>query len=174
MRGKASFEEVNGRECIVVTEIPYQVNKADMIQRTAELVNDKKIEGISNIRDESDRKGMRIVYILKRDAIPNIVLNTLYKYTALQSSFSVNNIALVNGRPKLLNLKEMISYFVEHRHDVVVRRTKFDLKKAEERAHILEGLIIASDNIDKVIEIIKKSSNADDARKNLIKEFKFI
>ena len=171
MRGKASFEEVNGRECIVVTEIPYQVNKADMIQRTAELVNDKKIEGISNIRDESDRKGMRIVYILKRDAIPNIVLNTLYKYTALQSSFSVNNIALVNGRPKLLNLKEMISYFVEHRHDVVVRRTKFDLKKAEERAHILEGLIIASDNIDKVIEIIKKSSNADDARKNLIKEY---
>ena len=171
MRGKASFEEVNGRECIVVTEIPYQVNKADMIQRTAELVNDKKIEGISNIRDESDRKGMRIVYIIKRDAIPNIVLNTLYKYTALQSSFSVNNIALVNGRPKLLNLKEMISYFVEHRHDVVVRRTKFDLKKAEERAHILEGLIIASDNIDKVIEIIKKSSNADDARKNLIKEY---
>ena len=171
MRGKASFEEVNGRECIVVTEIPYQVNKADMIQRTAELVNDKKIEGISNIRDESDRKGMRIVYILKRDAIPNIVLNTLYKYTALQSSFSVNNIALVNGRPKLLNLKEMISYFVEHRHDVVVRRTKFDLKKAEERAHILEGLIIASDNIDKVIELIKKSSNADDARKNLMKEY---
>ena len=171
MRGKASFEEVDGRECIVVTQIPYQVNKADMIQRTAELVNDKKIEGISNIRDESDRKGMRIVYILKRDAIPNIVLNTLYKYTALQSSFSVNNIALVNGRPKLLNLKEMISYFVEHRHDVVVRRTKFDLKKAEERAHILEGLIIASDNIDKVIDIIKKSSNADDARKNIIKEY---
>ena len=171
MRGKASFEEVNGRECIIVTEIPYQVNKADMIQRTAELINDKKIDGISNIRDESDRKGMRIVYILKRDAIPNIVLNTLYKYTALQSSFSVNNIALVKGRPKLLNLKEMISYFVEHRHDVVVRRTKFDLKKAEERAHILQGLIIASDNIDKVIEIIKKSSNADEARKNLIKEY---
>ena len=171
MRGKASFEEVNGRECIIVSEIPYQVNKADMIQRTAELINDKKIEGISNIRDESDRKGMRIVYILKRDAIPNIVLNTLYKYTALQSSFSVNNIALVNGRPKLLNLKEMIKYFVEHRHDVVVRRTKYDLKKAEERAHILDGLIVASDNIDKVIEIIKKSSNADDARKNLIKEY---
>ena len=171
MRGKASFEEVNGRECIIVSEIPYQVNKADMIQRTAELINDKKIEGISNIRDESDRKGMRIVYILKRDAIPNIVLNTLYKYTALQSSFSVNNIALVKGRPKLLNLKEMIKYFVEHRHDVVVRRTKYDLKKAEERAHILEGLIVASDNIDKVIEIIKKSSNADDARKNLIKEY---
>ena len=171
MRGKASFEDVNGRECIIVTEIPYQVNKADMIQRTAELINDKKIEGISNIRDESDRKGMRIVYILKRDAIPNIVLNTLYKYTALQSSFSVNNIALVKGRPKLLNLKEMISHFVEHRHEVVVRRTKFDLKKAEERAHILQGLIIASDNIDKVIEIIKKSSNAEEARKNLIKEY---
>ena len=171
MRGKASFEEVNGRECIIVSEIPYQVNKADMIQRTAELINDIKIEGISNIRDESDRKGMRIVYILKRDAIPNIVLNTLYKYTALQSSFSVNNIALVKGRPKLLNLKQMIKYFVEHRHDVVVRRTKYDLKKAEERAHILDGLIVASDNIDKVIEIIKKSSNADDARKNLIKEY---
>ena len=172
MRGKAAFEEVDGRECIIVTEIPYQVNKADMIQRTAELINDKKIEGISNIRDESDRKGMRIVYILKRDAIPNIVLNTLYKYTALQSSFSVNNIALVNGRPKLLNLKEMIKHFVDHRHEVVVRRTKFDLKKAEDRAHILEGLIIASDNIDKVIEIIKKSSNADGARKNLVTEFK--
>ena len=171
MRGKANFEEVNGRECIIVTEIPYQVNKADMIQKTAQLVNDKKIEGISNIRDESDRKGMRIVYVLKKDAIPNIVLNMLYKYTSLQSSFSVNNIALVNGRPMLLNLKEMIKYFVDHRHDVVVRRTKYDLKKAEERAHILDGLIIASDNIDKVIEIIKSSSNPDNARENLIKEF---
>lgn len=171
MRATANFEEVNGRECIIVTEIPYQVNKADMIQKTAQLVNDKKIEGISTIRDESDRMGMRIVYVLKRDAIPNIVLNTLFKYTALQSSFSVNNIALVKGRPKLLNLKEMISHFVDHRHDVVVRRTKFDLRKAEERAHILEGLIIASDNIDKVIEIIKASSNADDAKSNLIKEF---
>ncbi|MBL6591735.1 MAG: DNA gyrase subunit A [Flavobacteriaceae bacterium] len=171
MRGKAVFEEVNGRECIIVTEIPYQVNKADMIQKTAQLVNDKKIEGIANIRDESDRKGMRIVYVLKKDAIPNIVLNTLYKYTQLQSSFSVNNIALVNGRPMLLNLKEMIKYFVDHRHDVVVRRTKYDLKKAEERAHILDGLIIASDNIDKVIEIIKSSSNADNARENLIREF---
>ena len=171
MRGKANFEEVNGRECIIVTEIPYQVNKADMIQRTAELVNDKKIEGISNIRDESDRKGMRIVYVLKRDAIPNIVLNKLYKYTSLQSSFSVNNIALVNGRPILLNLKEMIKYFVDHRHDVVVRRTQFELKKAEDRAHILEGMIVASDNIDAVISIIKKSPNADDARKNLIKKF---
>ena len=171
MRGKAVFEEVNGRECIIVTEIPYQVNKADMIQKTAQLVNDKKIEGIANIRDESDRKGMRIVYVLKKDASPNIVLNTLYKYTQLQSSFSVNNIALVNGRPMLLNLKDMIKYFVDHRHDVVVRRTKYDLKKAEERAHILDGLIIASDNIDQVIEIIKSSSNADNARENLIKEF---
>ena len=172
MRAKATFEEVQGRECIIVTEIPYQVNKADMIKKTADLVNEKKIEGISTIRDESDRKGMRIVYILKRDAIPNIVLNTLYKYTALQSSFSVNNIALVNGRPEMLNVKEMIHYFVEHRHEVVVRRTKFDLKKAEDRAHILEGLIIASDNIDEVIAIIRASSNADEARENLMERFK--
>ena len=172
MRAKATFEEVQGRECIIVTEIPYQVNKADMIKKTADLVNDKKIEGIASIRDESDRKGMRIVYILKRDAIPNIVLNTLYKYSALQSSFSVNNIALVKGRPKLLNVKEIIHYFVEHRHEVVVRRTTFELKKAEDRAHILEGLIIASDNIDEVIAIIRASSNADDARENLIKRFK--
>ncbi len=171
MRAKAHFEEVDGRECIVVTEIPYQVNKADMIKKTADLINDKKIEGISNIRDESDRKGMRVVYILKRDAIPNIVLNTLFKYTALQSSFSVNNIALVNGRPQLLNVKEIISYFVDHRHEVVVRRTKFDLKKAEDRAHILEGLIIASDNIDEVISIIRASSDADTARQNLIERF---
>ncbi len=172
MRGKATFEEVNGRECIIVSEIPYQVNKADMIKKTADLVNDKKIDGISSIRDESDRKGMRIVYILKRDAIPNIVLNLLYKYTALQSSFSVNNIALVNGRPQLLNVKEMIHYFVEHRHDVVVRRTKYELRKAEERAHILEGLIIASDNIDEVIALIRASANAEEAREKLIKRFK--
>ncbi|MGJ8715597.1 MAG: DNA gyrase subunit A [Maribacter stanieri] len=172
MRAKATFEEVQGRECIVVTEIPYQVNKADMIKKTADLVNDKKLEGISNIRDESDRNGMRIVYILKRDAIPNIVLNMLYKYTALQTSFSVNNIALVNGRPQLLNVKEMIHYFVEHRHEVVVRRTQFELKKAEDRAHILEGLIIASDNIDEVIAIIRASNNADEARANLIERFK--
>ncbi|MDT0540931.1 MULTISPECIES: DNA gyrase subunit A [Croceitalea] len=172
MRAKATFEEVQGRECIIVTEIPYQVNKADMIKKTADLVNDKKIEGISTIRDESDRKGMRIVYILKRDAIPNIVLNMLYKYTALQSSFSVNNIALVKGRPRLLNLKEMIHYFVEHRHEVVVRRTKFELKKAEDRAHILEGLIIASDNIDEVIAIIRGSSNVDEARTSLMERFK--
>ena len=172
MRAKASFEEVQGRECIIVTEIPYQVNKADMIKKTADLVNEKKIEGIASIRDESDRKGMRIVYILKRDAIPNIVLNTLYKYTALQSSFSVNNIALVNGRPQLLNLKEIIHHFVEHRHEVVVRRTTYELKKAEDRAHILEGLIIASDNIDEVIAIIRASSNVDEARTNLMERFK--
>ncbi len=172
MRAKANFEEVNGRECIVVTEIPYQVNKADMIKKTADLINEKKIDGISNIRDESDRKGMRVVYILKRDAIPNIVLNTLYKYTALQSSFSVNNIALVKGRPQLLNLKDMIHHFVDHRHEVVVRRTEFELKKAEERAHILEGLIIASDNIDEVIALIRASSNADEARGKLIERFK--
>ena len=172
MRAKAEIEEVDGRECIIVTEIPYQVNKSDMIKKTADLVNDKKIEGISTIRDESDRKGMRIVYVLKRDAIPNIVLNTLFKYTPLQSSFSVNNIALVNGRPQILNLKDMLKYFVEHRHDVVVRRTKFELKKAEERAHILEGLIVASDNIDKVIKLIRSSKNADDAREKLISEFK--
>ena len=171
IRAKANIEEVKGRECIIVTEIPYQVNKAEMIRKTAEMVNDKKIEGISSIRDESDRNGMRVVYILKRDAIPNIVLNKLYKYTALQSSFSVNNIALVKGRPQLLNLKEMILHFVEHRHDVVVRRTKFELRKAGERAHILEGLIIASDNIDEVISIIRASDSPDLARENLIKRF---
>jgi DNA gyrase subunit A len=171
MRAKAVIEEVKGRECIIVTEIPYQVNKAEMIKKTAELVNDKKLEGISNIRDESDRNGMRIVYVLKRDAIPNIVLNKLYKYTSLQTSFSVNNIALVNGRPEQLNLKQLIHYFVEHRHEVVVRRTKFELKKAEARAHILKGLIIASDNIDEVIKIIRGSSNADLARESLIARF---
>tara|TARA_Y100001958_G_C21246815_1_gene577585 strand:+ start:2963 stop:5461 length:2499 start_codon:yes stop_codon:yes gene_type:complete len=171
IRAKADIQEVDGRECIIVTEIPYQVNKAEMIRKTAELVNDKKIEGISNIRDESDRKGMRIVYILKRDAVPNIVLNMLYKYTSLQSSFSVNNIALVNGRPELLNLKQLIGHFIDHRHDVVVRRTTFELKKAEERAHILQGMIIASDNIDEVIALIKGSSNAEEARKKLIEKF---
>ena len=171
VRGKAEIEEVDGRECIVVTEIPYQVNKADMIRKTAEMVNDKKIEGITNIRDESDRNGMRIVYVLKRDAIPNIVLNMLYKYTALQSSFSVNNIALVKGRPQMLNLKDMIHHFVEHRHEVVVRRTQYELRKAEERAHILKGLIIASDNIDEVIALIKASANTDEARNKLISTF---
>ena len=172
MRANANIESINDRECIVVTEIPYQVNKGEMIRKTAEMINDGKIEGISNIRDESDRRGMRVVYILKRDAIPNIVLNKLFKFTPLQSSFSVNNIALVNGRPKLLNLKELIHHFVTHRHDVVVRRTKFELKKAEERAHILEGLIIASDNIDNVIKIIRASSDADQAREKLIKTYK--
>ncbi len=172
MRAKVGFEEVDGRESIIVSEIPYQVNKADMIKRTADLVNDKKIEGIANIRDESDRNGMRIVYILKRDATPNVVLNTLYKYTQLQSSFSVNNIALVKGRPQMLNLKDMIHYFIEHRHDVVVRRTNFELRKAEERAHILEGLIIASDNIDEVIALIRGSKNTEEAREKLIERFK--
>ena len=172
LRGKAIIENVKDRECIIVTEIPYMVNKADMIRKTAELINDGKIEGISTIRDESDRKGMRIVYVLKRDAIPNIVLNKLYKFTQLQSSFSVNNVALVNGRPQLLNLKQLIHFFVEHRHDVVVRRITFELKKAEQRAHILEGLIIASDNIDAVIDLIKKSSNADEARQKLEKKYK--
>ncbi|MFK7031965.1 DNA gyrase subunit A [Flavobacterium oreochromis] len=171
IRAKVGFEEVEGREAIVVTEIPYQVNKAEMIKKTADLVNDKKIEGISTIRDESDRNGMRIVYILKRDAVPNVVLNTLYKYTQLQSSFSVNNIALVNGRPQLLNLKDLIHYFVEHRHDVVTRRAQFDLRKAEERAHILEGLIIASDNIDEVIALIRSSKDGEEARGKLIERF---
>ena len=172
MRAKVGFEEVNGREAIIVTEIPYQVNKANMIKHTADLVNDKKIEGISTIRDESDRNGMRVVYELKRDAVPNVVLNTLYKYTQLQSSFSVNNIALVKGRPQMLNLKDLIHYFVEHRHDVVIRRAQYDLRKAEERAHILEGLIIASDNIDEVIKIIRASKDGDEARTNLIERFK--
>ena len=171
MRAKSHMEEIAGREYLVVTEIPYQVNKADMIKKTADLVNDKKIEGISLIRDESDRNGMRIVYQLKRDAIPNIVLNTLFKHTALQSSFSVNNIALVNGRPEMLNLKEIIHHFVEHRHEVVVRRTEFELRKAKDRAHILEGLIIASDNIDEVIALIRSSSNADEARTKLMERF---
>ena len=172
IRGKAVIEEVQGKESIVVTEIPYQVNKADMIKKTWDLVNDKKIEGISAIRDESDRNGMRVVYVLKRDAIPNIVLNMLYKYTALQSSFSVNNIALVKGRPQLLNLKDMIHHFVEHRHEVVIRRSQFELNKAEERAHIVEGLIIASDNIDEVIAIIRGSANVDEAREKLMETFK--
>ena len=172
MKGKAIIENVKERECIIVSEIPYQVNKADMIKKTADLVNDGKIEGISTIRDESDRNGMRIVYVLKRDAIPNIVLNKLYKYTSLQHSFSVNNVALVNGRPQLLNLKDLIHHFVDHRHDVVVKRTNYELKKAEQRAHILEGLIIASDNIDDVIDLIKKSSNAEEARLKLEKKYK--
>ncbi|MAZ96798.1 DNA gyrase subunit A [Schleiferiaceae bacterium] len=172
LRGKARIEEVRDRECIIVTEIPYQVNKADMIKKTADLVNDKKIEGISDIRDESDRKGMRIVYVLKRDAVPNVVLNKLFKYTQLQSSFSVNNIALVKGRPELLNLKEMIKHFVEHRHEVVVRRTEYELRQAEKRAHVLEGLLIAIDNLDAVIKLIRASATPDEARSGLMSEFK--
>ena len=172
IRAKTEIEETDsGRERIIVTEIPYQVNKAEMISKTAELVNDKKVEGISDIRDESDRTGMRIVYELKRDAITNVVLNNLFKHTALQTSFSVNNVALVQGRPYLLNLKDMIGHYVDHRMDVVTRRTKFDLKKAEDRAHILEGLIIASDNIDEVITIIRGSNNTEEARNKLIERF---
>ena len=172
MRGKAEIEENgSGKEQIIVTEIPYQVNKADLIRKTADLVNDKKIEGISDLRDESDRNGMRIVFEIKRDAIANVVLNKLFKYTSLQTSFSVNNICLVKGRPELLNLKSMISNFVEFRHEVVVRRTQYELRKAEERAHILEGLIIASDNIDEVIEIIKGSPSPDKAKENLAERF---
>ena len=171
MRAKAEIEEANGREQIIVTEIPYQINKADMIKKTADLVNDKKIEGISDIRDESDRNGMRIVYEIKRDAIANVVLNKLYKFTSLQTSFSVNNICLVDGRPVMVNLKDMIVHFVNFRHEVVIRRTKFELRKAEERAHILEGLIIASDNIDEVIKIIRASKSPEEARENLMSRF---
>ena len=171
IRGKAEIEEENGREQIIVTEIPYQVNKAEMIKKIADLVNDKKIEGISDLRDESDRNGMRIVFEIKRDAIANVVLNKLYKFTQLQTSFSVNNICLVDGRPRLLNVRDLIQEFVEFRHEVVIRRTRFELRKAEERAHILEGLIIASDNIDEVIEIIKTSASPDDARERLATRF---
>ncbi len=173
MRAKANVEETDsGRERIIVTEIPYQVNKAEMIIKTADLVNDKKIEGISDIRDESDRNGMRIVYELKKDAITNVVLNNLYKYTQLQTSFSVNNVALVKGRPQMLNLKDMIKYFVEHRHEVVVRRTQYELRKAQERAHILEGLLIALDNLDAVIKLIRASQTGEEAREGLMSEFK--
>jgi len=172
MRAKTAFEEIRpGKEAIIVTEIPYQVNKADMIKKTADLVNDKKIEGISDIRDESDRQGMRIVYEIKRDAIPNVVLNKLFKNTSLQTSFSVNNIALVKGKPEALNVHDMIVHFVDHRHEVVVRRTQFELKKAEERAHILEGLLIALDNLDEVIALIRASQTPEEARNGLIAKF---
>ena len=171
IRGKAHIENEGGREKIVVTEIPYMVNRAEMIQKTADLVNEKKIEGISNVNDESGRDGMRVVYDLKRDAMSNVVLNKLYKYTQLQTSFNVNNIALVHGRPKLLNIRDLIRYFVDHRHEVVVRRTQYDLDQAEKRAHILEGLIIASDHIDEVISIIRASSTPDEAREKLIERF---
>ncbi|MFN5318280.1 MAG: DNA gyrase subunit A [Bacteroidia bacterium] len=172
MRAKTEIEQAdNGRERIIVTEIPYMVNKAEMIRKTAELINEKKLEGISDLRDESDRDGMRIVYELKKDSITSVVLNNLFKYTQLQSSFSVNNIALVNGRPELLNLKKLVSCFVDHRHDVVVRRTKFDLEQAEKRAHILEGFLIALDNLDAVISLIRASRTPDDAREGLMETF---
>ena len=172
VRAKTEIELTHsGRECIIVTEIPYMVNKAEMIQKIANLINEKKLEGISYINDESDRNGMRIVIILKKDASANVVLNHLYKYSSLQTTFNVNNIALVKGRPRTLNTKELIHYFVKHRHDVIIRRTKFDLDQAEKRAHILEGLIIASDNIDEVIAIIKASKNPDEARERLMKRF---
>jgi DNA gyrase subunit A len=172
VRAKSSIEQAdNGRERIIVTEIPYMVNKAEMIRKTAELINDKKIEGISDMRDESDRDGMRIVYELKKDTITNVVLNNLYKHTQLQSSFSVNNIALVNGRPEMLNLKTLISHFVEHRHDVLIRRTKYDLEQAEKRAHILEGFLIALDNLDAIITLIRASRTPDDAREGLMEGF---
>jgi len=171
VRARSHIEEIKGREAIVVTEIPYLVNKADLIKKAADLVNDKKIEGISLIKDESDRKGMRIVFYLKKDAIPNVVLNQLYKYTPLQSSFNVNNIALVKGRPQLLNLKDLIKHYVDHRHEVLIRKTNYELRKAKERAHILEGLIIASDHIDEVIALIRSSADAEEARQKLIERF---
>ncbi len=173
MRAKANFEtSKTGKEQIVVNEIPYQVNKASLIERAAELVNEKVIEGISDIRDESDREGMRIVFDLKRDAVPNVILNQLYKFTSLQTSFNVNNVALVKGRPEMLNLKDLIKYYVEHRHEVVVRRTKYELDEAQKRAHILEGLLIAIDNLDAVIKIIREAINPDEARTQLMTNFK--
>jgi DNA gyrase subunit A len=172
VRAKTEIELTHsGRECIIVTEIPYMVNKAEMIRKIADLINEKKLEGISYINDESDRNGMRIVIILKKDATANVVLNHLYKMSSLQTAFNVNNIALVKGRPKMLSTKELIHYFVQHRHDVIIRRTKFDLDQAEKRAHILQGLIIASDNIDEVIAIIKASPNPDAARERLMERF---
>ena len=172
MRAKTEIEHTaSGRECIVITEIPYMVNKAEMIKRIADLINEKKIEGISYINDESDRQGMRIVIILKQDAVASVVLNTLYKNTPLQSSFAVNNIALVNGRPQLLNLKELIRHFVDHRHDVIVRRSRYDLQKAEERLHIVNGLLIAQDNIDEVVHIIRSSKTGEEARTRLQERF---
>ena len=172
MRGEATFDTLdNGKEAIIVSSIPYQVNKAEMIRKTADLVNDKKIDGITDIRDESDRKGMRIVYELRKDAVPNVVLNLLYQHTALQTSFNVNNIALVNGRPMLLNLKDLVRHFVDHRHDVVTRRTEYELREAQKRAHILEGLLIALDHIDQVIALIRASQTPDEAREGLMTNF---
>ena len=171
VRGEAVIENVDGRDNIIVTSIPYQVNKAELIKKTADLVNDKKIDGITEIRDESDRSGLRIVYELRKDAVSNVVLNNLYQHTALQTAFNVNNIALVKGRPMMLNLKDLISLFVEHRHDVVVRRTQYELNEAEKRAHILEGLLIALDHIDEVIKLIRESKTPEEARNGLMEKF---
>ncbi len=171
MRAKIDHESIQDKDCFIVTQLPYQVNKADLVAKTGKLINDKKIDGISLIRDESDRDGIRIVYFIKKGFNPNVVLNNLYKKTALQSSFNINNIALVEGRPRLLNLKDLIHYFVHHRHQVIIRRHEFELKKAEERAHILEGLIIASNHIDQVIQLIRDSDNPDFAREKLRQEF---
>jgi DNA gyrase subunit A len=172
MRGKAHFEETRtGREQIIITEMPYQVSPSQIIVKAVDLVNEKVIEGISEIRDESDRKGLRVVFDLKKDAIPNIVLNKLYKYTPLQTSFSVNNIALVKGRPEMLNLKQMIHHYVEHRHEVLIRKTAYELEEAKKKAHILEGLLVAIDNLDEVINLIRSSANPEDARNGLIEKF---
>jgi DNA gyrase subunit A len=172
VRARSEVETTpTGRAKIIITEIPYLVNKAELIRKTAELINDKKLEGISYINDESDRKGMRIIIILKKEAVANVVLNNLYKYTQLQTSFSVNNIALVNGRPRMLHLKQLISYFVKHRHEVVVRRTNYELEQSEKKAHILEGLLIALDHLDEVIRLIRASKTPDEAREALIGNF---
>ena len=172
MRARTEIEQTpSGRECIVVTEIPYMVNKAEMIRKIADMINDKKIEGISYINDESDRNGLRIIVILKQDAVASVVLNTLFKNTPLQTSFAVNNIALVNGRPQLLSMRELIKHFIDHRHDVVVRRTRFDKRKAEERLHIVQGLLIAQDNIDEIVQIIRSSQTPDAAKQTMIERF---
>jgi DNA gyrase subunit A len=172
IRSKHNIEVTStGREQLIVTEIPFLVNKAELIKKTADLINEKKLEGISNINDESDRQGMRIVYDIKKDAIANVVLNNLFKYTQLQSSFSVNNVALVKGRPKILNLKDLIRLFIEHRHEVVIRRTQYELDQAEKKAHILEGLLIALDHLDEVISLIRASKTPDDAKTGLITNF---
>lgn len=172
MRAKTDIEHTpSGRECIVITEIPYMINKAEMIKKIADMINEKKIEGISYINDESDRNGLRIIIILKHDAVASVVLNTLFKNTPLQTSFAVNNIALVNGRPQMLPMRDLVKHFVDHRHDVVVRRARFDLKKAEERLHIVQGLLIAQDNIDEIVHIIRSSQTPDAAKQTMIERF---
>lgn len=171
MRAKHHFEDLNGRTGIIITEIPYMVNKAEMIRKTAEMIHEKKLEGISTIRDESDRNGMRIVYVVKKDAVADVVLNKLFKHTQLQSSFGVNNIALVNGRPELLNLKDMIRHYVDHRHEVLVRQTRYELLQAQKRLHILEGLLIAIDNLDEIVQLIRSTSDRDQAKKALMERY---